>query len=452
MGLVFLTVFLDMVGFSVIFPLFPRMLEHYLGREGADSALGQLVGWLASIVGDAGSEASRYAVTVLFGGVLGSVYSLLQFLFAPIWGALSDRHGRRPTWLFTLFGTAVAHVVWFCAGTFGVLVAARVLGGIMAGNVSTASAIVADTSSGKDRAKGMGILGAGIGLGFVIGPALGGGLAALDLSAGWSFGERIGVNPFSACALASFVLALVNFVWALSHFPETLPPERRGHGERRTLNPFRALARIDFPGVRRTNIAYFLYFGAFGAMEFTLTFLAHERLDYRPLQQAAMFVFVGLTIAFVQGGLVRRLTPRYGERRLAFVGVAITLPGFLLVGVAQSSALLYAGLTPLAVGSALVMPSMSSLVSRYTPADRQGFGLGVFRAMGSLARVIGPIVGGILYWSLGSWAPYGLGAAVVVIPLWLTLALPPTPDEPPQPSPASAPSRSPSAAPDNQTP
>ena len=182
LGLVFLTVFLDMVGFSIIFPLFPDMLDWYVEREGEGSLVGRLSAWLEGLVDD------RFAVIVLFGGLLGSLYSGLQFLFAPVWGAVSDRIGRRPTLLVTLLGTALSYVIWFFAGTFVALVVARLFGGMMAGNISTASAAIADTHSGSSRAKGMGILGAGIGLGFVVGPALGGMASGWDLTGAW--GER----------------------------------------------------------------------------------------------------------------------------------------------------------------------------------------------------------------------------------------------------------------------
>ena len=434
LGLIFLTVFLDMVGFSIIFPLFPAMLEHYVAAEGPASAVGRLAASLQHI------SQNSFAVITLFGGVLGSLYSLLQFLFAPIWGMLSDRIGRRPTLLVTLCGTAISYLLWVFAGTFALLVVARIVGGMMAGNVSTASAIVADTHSGPDRAKGMGILGAGIGLGFVVGPAIGGITSGWDLLSSWPGGAAWGINPFSGPAAAALLLSLLNLAWAWRKLPETAEPassERdsvttdsatdSGSSMSRRWNPLGTLRSLDFPGVRATNMAYFVFFSAFGAMEFTLTFLARERLAYTPRQNMWMFVFVGLVIALVQGGLVRRVAPKYGERRLATFGIGTTIPGLLLVGWTTSELQLYIGLFFLAVGSALVMPSCSALISRYTPDDRQGLALGVFRSLGALARVIGPLAGGLLYWSLGSWSPYVVAAVVVLIPLALTARLPAVP-------------------------
>jgi len=424
LGLVFLTVFLDIVGFSIIFPLFPDLLKHYLATEGTSSALGQLVSYLTELTGN--QEGT--AVVALFGGLLGSLYGLLQFLFSTVWGGLSDRIGRRPTLLFTLVGTTLSYVLWVFAGSFAVLIGARILGGIMAGNISTASAAVADTTTAKDRAKGMGIVGMAIGLGFILGPAIGGFSSAHLLSGvevGAPVASAFALNPFSVPALAALVLSVINLIWVFTHFHETLPPEKRGLAKtKHSFNPVARLKTIDLPGVVRTNLVYFLYLVAFAAIEFTLTFLAKERFDYTPMQMAKMFVFVGLIIAFVQGGIVRRVAPKYGERLVSRIGLLITVPGFLLIGRATTEGSLYGGLAFMAVGSALVMPCLSALISRYTPPDRQGLALGSFRSMGSLSRALGPILGSIAYWRFGSGSPYQAGAIFLVIPIYLVIGLP----------------------------
>ena len=430
LGLVFLTVFVDLIGFSIIFPIFPAVLDHYTGLEGADSAIGRLHAILVDFT--ASREGADFAVVTLFGGILGSIYSLLQFLFAPFWGHLSDRLGRRRVLLMTLAGTAFSYVLWFFSGSFLLLVIARVIGGVMAGNISIASAAVSDTTSGADRAKGMGIVGMGIGLGFVVGPALGGISSSLNLVELWPAGEAFGVNPFSGPALIAFVLALFNWIWALTHFPETLPPEKRGHSDaQRSLRPFRALRAMNYPGVQRTNLLSFAYLVAFSAMEFTLTFLAVERFAFAPRDNMWMFVFIGLVIAFVQGGVVRRVVPKYGERRVALVGLIALLPGFIFIGLASSVFALYAGLGFMAVGSALAMPCFSSLVSRYAPEEVQGLVLGSFRSVGALSRAIGPLLGGSLYWLLGSRMPYLVGAGLIIIPILLAVGLPPIPKSEP---------------------
>ena len=196
--IVFLTVFIDVVGFSIIFPLFPEMLDYYIELDGKDSLIGSLVAWLSKFAGD-----DKNAVATLFGGVLGSLYGFLQFLFAPIWGAYSDRRGRRPTLIFTLGGIVLANLIWVFAGSFALLVLGRALGGIMAGNISTASAVAADITSGKNRASGMILIGVALGLGFILGPAIGG------FAYGWQLVEQgkvvpgLALHPFSCLLYTS---------------------------------------------------------------------------------------------------------------------------------------------------------------------------------------------------------------------------------------------------------
>ena len=437
LGLVFLTAFLDLAGFSILFPLFPAMLDHYVALEGADSFIGRLAARLAELAGD--GEQREFMVHVLFGGLLGSLYSVLQFLFSPLWGSISDKHGRRSTLRWTLAGTALAHVLWVFAGTFTLLIVARLLAGVMAGNIATVSAVVADTTTARERSKGMGMLGAAIGLGFVIGPAIGGLTAQIDLLSLWPGGEALGLNPFSAPALAAFALAAVNFLWAMARFPETHPVEKRGRGPKeRTANPRTLFTGLPDAGVRRTNLVYFFFGIAFSAAEFTLVFLAVERLGYTPLQNGLMFVYVGLLIALVQGGLVRRLAPRYGERKLARVGNVLVIGGFVVLAFAASGPTLYTALGLMAVGSAFVMPCLSALVSRYAPEERQGLALGTFRSLGALSRSIGPALGGVLYWSLGSRGPYLAGTVILFLPLFLALGLPaPSDPDDAEPAPAS---------------
>lgn len=431
MVLAALTAFLDLVGFSIIFPLFPQLLAHYVSLEGPDSAIGGLAAFLREFAGD--RSGADFLVVVLFGGVIGCVYSLLQFLFAPIWGMISDRYGRRTTLLFTLAGTVLGYIGWIFAGTFPILVLSRLVGGMMAGNLATVTAVVADITEAKDRSKGMGVIGAAIGLGFIFGPAIGG-LATI-----WgplaSFGAVASVqnsdppafalNPFSGAAMAACFLAVINLGFAVAAFPETLPKEKRGQGQlARTANPLLLFRGLNVPGVQRVNILSFLYLTAFAAMEFTLTFLAVERFDYTPRQNAQLFVFVGLVIALIQGGVLRRLAPRIGDRRVATLGLVLLVPAFFLVGLAGIPSVLYAGLFLMAAGSALATPCLSALVSQYAPHDQQGLALGLFRSMGALSRAIGPLLGGVLYWRFGSTAPYFAGAIGLLVPLFLALALP----------------------------
>ena len=423
LGVILLTVFLDLVGFSIIFPLFPEMLEHYVALEGSDSLVGQLVSTLAALAPE-GEQQAFYTV-VLFGGLIGSIYSLLTFVAAPLWGALSDRIGRRRVLVVTVSATALSYVVWFFAGSFLVLVLARVIGGLASGNLSVATAAVSDVTTAKNRAKGMGMLGAAFGLGFIIGPTMGAVLSLARIDT-WLSGVP-GVNPFSGAALGALLLASVNVVWIVRRFPETLKPSRAAA---RPISLVRLFAPTKFPGVNRTNLLYFVFISAFAGMEFTLTFLARDRFSYTSLDNGLIFLFVGVVSVLVQGGLVRKLVPRIGERRAVQIGLVLVAPGLLLIGAAHAPWVMYAGLFFIALGSGIATPSLTSLISFYAPDDRQGELLGVFRSLGSLGRGLAPIGASALYWQLGSAAPYWVSAAALIVPIGLAFTLPAGSSEP----------------------
>ena len=361
--------------------------------------------------------------------MVGSLYGFLQFVFAPIWGAYSDRHGRRPTLIFTLGGIVLANLIWVFAGSFALLVLGRALGGIMAGNISTASAVAADITTGKNRASGMILIGVALGLGFILGPAIGGFAYSWQLVEPGKAVAGLALHPFSGPALIALAIAGVNWLLVIFLLSESLPPEKREQQlAKRGFNPFAQLKRINLPGVARTNLMYFAYWCAFSSVEFTITFFATEKLGFKPWDIAEMFVFIGMSLIFFQGGVARQLIKRVGERRTALAGVCCTLPGFLIIGNATSTGVLYGGLLLMTAGSGMTMPSLNSLVSRYTPGDRQGLSLGVFRSLGSLSRALGPIMGGLLYWKFDSSMPFWVGAAFLVVPFFMALGLPPVPD------------------------
>lgn len=415
--IVFLTLFIDLVGFSIIFPMFPALAKFYLANDGDNFFLKALFGALGSFGEIGGANMNSVA---LFGGILGALYSLLQFFAAPFWGKLSDQIGRRPVMLISLTGLFLSYVLWIFSGSFTLLLGARVLGGLMAGNLSAATAIVADVTTPQNRSKGMAFVGIAFALGFIFGPAIGGILSQLDLSTYNPEWIRLGINPFSVPAIFAALLCLINLGFVFTKYKETL----REKAANRSSNPLRLLKPLPFKGVNQTNLGYFLFITLFSGMEFTLTFLAVERLSYTPLDNAYMFVFIGVLIALIQGGYVRRKASKVGEKRMATQGLITIIPGLLIVAFAKSGLALYAGLFFLATGSAMVIPTLTSLVSLYTPSNSQGQALGLFRSFGALGRVFGPIIASIMYWQSGSAAPYIMGAILLFIPVLIIAKLP----------------------------
>ena len=261
--------------------------------------------------------------------------------------------------------------------------------------------------------------------GTVIGPAIGGILSLIDLTKIYPEWAAYGVNPFSVPAAFAFILSVFNVIWVSRKFKESLPPEKRGttHTER-SANPFKIFKPLPYAGVNLVIFGNFLFLSAFSGMEFTLTFLAFERLGYTSMQNAYLFIFIGFILALVQGGFVRRKAHDIGEKKMAIMGLWTLIPGLILIGLAHSSALLYAGLFFLSVGSSMIIPCLTTLVTLYTPAKEQGHSVGIFRSLGALARVVGPITAAIIYYKHGSAAPYYLGAAFLIIPILMLMKLP----------------------------
>lgn len=425
-----MTLFLDLVGFSLIFPLFPGMLEYYRAVSPPGGLFAWFYGLLTAATVDTGAADAGWGELVLFGGILGSLYSLLQFGFSPVLGGLSDRFGRKPVMLCALGAMFVSYGMWFFAGRFEWLVLARLLGGIASANISIASAIVADATPRDQRARGMAVIGIAFGLGFVLGPAIGGITSAIDLTALAPGLAAWGVNPFSAPALVSAVLTLANIVLVWRWLPETRPARPEAPAVQRTLNPVRLFLTPEFPGVARTNAVYLLFIFAFSGVEFSLTFMAADYFGYGPQRNAAMLLFVGIVLALVQGGYVRRMGDRIGPRRMALHGFATMLPALALIALAgpwSSQALLYAGLFLAALGMGQTVPCLTSLVTLYADEESQGRVNGLFRSAGALGRAAGPLFAGTLYWRLGAPSTYAIAIGLMLFAGVIALGMPKPP-------------------------
>ncbi|AKC82802.1 MFS transporter [Verrucomicrobia bacterium IMCC26134] len=423
LGVIFLTLYIDLIGFSIVFPLGPDLLHYYLDIDGTKGLLGALLGQINSLAAALGN--TSHLPEVLFGGIISSVFSVLQFIFSPFWGGLSDRIGRRPVLLYTVAGTALSYLLWALSGSFWLFLLARILGGLFGGNLSVATAAVADVTSRAERSKAMGLVGAAFGLGLVTGPVVGALSAKFNLLESWPCLAGWGVNPFSVPALVAFLLSLLNLVWIRSRFRETLPPATSGRSaEPRLRNPLSAILGLDNAAVRGANLVGFLYQLAFVAMETSLVFLSAERFHYGPMDNGKLMGFLGVCSIITQGYIVRKLVGRVRETRLLAIGLVCSTAGLLGLGFAPTPGVLYAAVAALAFGGGLINPSNTGLISLYASPEEQGRVLGIYRSLGSLARAVTPICAGVLYWTAGSRTLYVVAAALAVAACAATFRLP----------------------------
>ncbi|MBM4343996.1 MAG: MFS transporter [Deltaproteobacteria bacterium] len=388
----FSIVFLDLVGFGLIIPV----QAFYAQSFGA-----------------------RPAVITL----LGASYSLMQFLFMPFWGRLSDRIGRRPVVLSSVALSTLGFLLFALGTELWVLFAARMLAGFGNANIGAAQAVIADSTAPQDRAKGMGLIGMAFGLGFVIGPAVGGTLAQWGLA----------VPAFAAAGLCA-----LNWVSAFLFLPETrqpqgngAPPQNRQEVRAAVLaqpgvRPLLSLSLVMTTGFALMEQIVALFIEHFWVPEALVAATAAEGHRRAARLTTVAMLTVGVTMAVVQGGFTGNLARRFGERNLVRTGGLVILVGLVtvpLVGEYGSFGLFVVSCAWLAAGQGLVTPSMTGMLSRFVGPDQQGAALGLGQSMSSLARVIGPACAGSLL-ELHTRAPYWTGAGLVLVGLWVMRGLP----------------------------
>ena len=362
----FVTVFIDLLGFGLIIPLLPFYAESF--------------------------GASAFAI-----GLLGTSFSLMQFLFSPVWGRWSDRIGRKPIILLGLFGSGASYVTLALANSLALLFVARIIGGIAGANIPAAQAYIADITTPENRARGMGLIGAAFGLGFIFGPALGGLLS------------RFSPETPMWCAAA---LCFTNFAaaWFL------LPESRAASAATKTLGRLEAFRHATGnPALLIVLALYFIVTMAFAAFEATFALFTEARFGFTAASIGFLFTFIGTIIAVVQGVLIGHVVKRVGERRIipvAIAGIAVSIG--LLPFVWNVPTLLVA-LGLLAMGMGFNNPSLSSMVSKLSDEDDQGGTLGLASSLASLGRVVGPAWGGYLYDAFGMTTPYLSAAAVMFV-------------------------------------
>jgi DHA1 family tetracycline resistance protein-like MFS transporter len=381
----FLTVFIDLIGFGMVIPF----LSFYAREYGAS---GTTVG---AVVG---------------------IYSIMQFFFAPIWGRMSDRIGRRPVLLISLTASCIGYFLFGFARHLWVLFASRIIAGAGGANIGTAQAYIADTTTNEERAKGMGLIGAAFGMGFILGPPLSGILSTVGIHHGMH-GNLLPGLVAGSLSLSALLLAF--FVLGESKRPDTkvraaLPPQfdRRVWAE---LKQHRLLGLI--------MLTLFLMLLSVAGMETSVTLHARDRFHFQQIDLAYFFLFMGVMVAIIQGGLIGKLARAVGEKTLVTIGTASYTIGLALVPGMWRVPLLYLVAFFVSIGTGLCYPSLTSMVTKATPPGEHGSMLGIATAVGSLARFVGPIFMGFLYdVAQARGAFFGgavLTAAAFVLSLWM---------------------------------
>jgi multidrug resistance protein len=353
---IFITVVIDLIGFGIVIPVLPFYVE-----------------------------SPKFDASPREAGLLFAAYSVMQFIFSPVLGRLSDRYGRRPVLLFSIIGTGIGFLILGAANTLWMLFAGRILDGITGGNISTAYAYVADITTTEDRAKGMGLIGAAFGLGFILGPAIGG------IMSQWG----ISIPFYFAAGLAFFNAILIYFL-----LPESLTSKSK------EALPTRSEYIRQLPSRPNLMIVlgiYFLSINAFSIMTTAFSFYTMYKFDYTAKHNGYIFAFIGVIAIALQGGLINRLVKRFGEIALVIIGSVLLASGFIFLPfIGQHTGGLLALLIVvaiLAIGNSLLTPSLTTLVSKSLAANEQGMGMGLTQSVGSLGRAIGPIIEAFLIYA-----------------------------------------------------
>ena len=389
LSFILFTTFLAFMGFSIIIPVLPFIVKKYLPS------------------GDI-NEVAWYV------GLLMSIYALCQFISAPGLGALSDRFGRRPILLISLFGSVIGYILFGIGGSLWMLFLGRIIDGLTGGNISTIYSYIADITEPKDRGKYFGMLGAAGGVGFMLGPAIGGFTSLISLSA-----------PLYLAAAVTFI----NIIWGYLVLPESI---HNDHKVKKLnllhLNPFTQFNHIfSIEALKWLFIISFLFFLGLMAMQGNASVYFHDIFQWNPSQISIVFFLVGLIDIIAQGFLIRKLLPIFGDFKVALIGLSLAFIGFLiyaLLSFFHSPVLLFIGVVILITGDGLVEPSLSGLISNAVGPKMQGRVQGANQGMQSIARIIGPLYAAYIY---QHWKglPYLTGAFLVLIAIiFLFISLP----------------------------
>jgi DHA1 family tetracycline resistance protein-like MFS transporter len=351
-GFIFITLLIDVTGLGLIIPVVPKLIEDLL-------------------------HTTNISKVALFGGLLTFSYAIMQFLFAPVLGNLSDKYGRRPVLLFSLLGFGLDYILLAFAPSIGWLFVGRIIAGITGASMTTASAYIADISTPETRAQNFGMIGAAFGLGFIVGPMIGGLLGEM--------GPRI---PF----LVAAGLALLNAAYGYFVLPESLDVSNRRAFDWKRANPISSLKNLSrFPAVAGLIVSFFLIYVASHAVQSNWSYFNIEKFKWTPKMIGISLAVVGVLVSLVQGVLVRFVNPKIGNEKSVYVGLGLYTIGLVLFGLASQSWMMFAFLIPYCLGG-ISGPGLQAIISGSVPANEQGELQGSLTSIISITSIVGPLV------------------------------------------------------------
>ena len=422
---------LDLIAFTSILPLLPSILSFYekqTMQDGNYPFMRKCIKLLNSCRTSMGIPNIERYNAVFIGGALGSLFSFLQFICNPIFGAISDVFGRKKTILMTMFGTCISYFLWLRSTSFEVFLLSRIVGGASKCSVTIITAIMSDITDKNQRGRGMAFIGIGFAVAFIIGPLCGAYFTSTIVVASHE-------NPFALPAMFSLCLQAIAIILTIALLPET----KRAAGDVtfgkivnaaiRLINPMRLFTSCKedsnhtvSPGCGQILLISFMFLVFFSGLEFTLTFLTYQRFGFENRQQGLLFLYVGILMVLVQGGFMRRLK-RGNEKKIAASGIFMMIPSMVTLAFAYSLGALCIGLALFSYSAAIVVPCLTTLYSHKTKSSESGEMLGIFRSIGALSRALGPFIVCCLYWTFGSTFCYLIGAVFFCVPLALSYYL-----------------------------
>ena len=384
LGFIAISVFLTIMGFTIVIPVLPFIISKYVPNN-------QVGLWV---------------------GIIVSIYALCQFFAAPVLGAISDRVGRKPVLILCLAGSVIGYIIFGIGGALWILFIGRIIDGLTGGDISTMFAYVADVTKPEERGKSFGILGAAAGFGAMAGPVIGGFVGQISITAPLFVGAGV---------------VLLSVIWGLFYLPESLPKEKRSsHFNLKHLNPFAPFKHIFVS--RKLVIMFatsFLFFCAGAMMQANISVFLKDLLAFGPGGIGIVVLILGIVDILSQGYLTGKLLPKFGEKRLVEIGLAINAVGFFLLAVLAfipSIVLLFIAIVVFNIGDGLFQPSSNGIISNAAPAGMQGQVQGASQGIQSMARVIGPLLSAFLY-VLGASLPYFVGCSIILVGFFIFLLL-----------------------------